>query len=152
MPLFATLRTMIEAGGRAALVSVVEVSGSSPRDAGARMAVRADGAFSGTIGGGALEWQALAEAQALLAAPGGESLRKLDRSLGPDLGQCCGGRVRLTVERFDAADLDWIKILAAAEHEAFVAVAAPQPEGRLVRRIATAEEATALAQGEERRT
>src|SRR5215213_2690970 len=69
MNLFETLAAMIRRDGRAALVTLVEVKGSSPRDAGARMAVRADGAFSGTVGGGALEWQALAEAQAMLASP-----------------------------------------------------------------------------------
>lgn len=151
MSVFAILRSMIEAGGRAALVSVVEVSGSSPRDVGARMAVRADGAFSGTIGGGALEWQALAEAQALLAADGGARLRRLDRSLGPDLGQCCGGRVRLTIERFDASDLDGIAALADVRDEAFVTFGLSEAGGRLARRLATDEEAAALAPTEQRR-
>ena len=36
----------------------------------------------------------------------GASYRRLDKALGPDLGQCCGGRVLLTIERFGAADRD----------------------------------------------
>jgi xanthine dehydrogenase accessory factor len=121
MNLFESLAAMIERDGRAALVTLVEVKGSSPRDIGARMAVRADGAFSGTVGGGALEWQALAEAQAMLASPEGPRRRLMDKALGPDLGQCCGGRVRLLIERLGADDLPGIERLAselAAEEKA----------------------------------
>jgi xanthine dehydrogenase accessory factor len=38
--------------GSAALVSIHDVKGSAPRERGARMVVRPDGAFHGTIGGG----------------------------------------------------------------------------------------------------
>jgi xanthine dehydrogenase accessory factor len=117
MTLLARLADMIRQDGAAALVTLADVKGSSPREAGARMAVRRDGAFTGTIGGGALEWQALAEAQALLSAEDGRK-RVLDRSLGPDLGQCCGGRVRLVIERFGRADLAEIEALAEAERKA----------------------------------
>ena len=68
------------------------------------MVVAPDGAFTGTIGGGALEWGALAEAQALLARRDGAAVTRLDKALGPDLGQCCGGRVLLTIEQFGAGD------------------------------------------------
>ena len=64
------------------LVTVADAQGSSPREAGARMVVRPDGSFTGTIGGGALEWGALAEAQAMLAR--GEDLsRGSTRRSGP---------------------------------------------------------------------
>jgi xanthine dehydrogenase accessory factor len=53
--------------------------------------------LAGTIGGGALEHQAMAQARAILALPPG-SWRVQDYPLGPLLGQCCGGRVRLLVE------------------------------------------------------
>ncbi|MEM8752186.1 MAG: xanthine dehydrogenase accessory protein XdhC, partial [Pseudomonadota bacterium] len=78
------------------LVSVAAVEGSAPREVGAWMLVREDG-FDGTIGGGALEWAALAAAREMLAS--GETRREIDQPLGPALGQCCGGRVRLTLER-----------------------------------------------------
>ena len=68
--------------------------GSAPREAGARMAVGADGGFFGTIGGGTLEWRAIAEAQRMLAGQSADStFRLLSFALGPELGQCCGGRV-----------------------------------------------------------
>jgi xanthine dehydrogenase accessory factor len=41
----------------------------------------------------------------------------LTQSLGPDLGQCCGGRVTLAIESFEVADLASAKELAAREHQ-----------------------------------
>ena len=86
--------------GPAALVTILATEGSAPRRAGARMVVTERG-LTGSIGGGALEHQATAQARAILAlAPG--SWRVQDYPLGPLLGQCCGGRVRLLVEHLDS--------------------------------------------------
>ena len=85
--------------GPAALVTILAVEGSAPRGPGARMVVTEAG-LAGSIGGGALEYKATAQARAILAlAPG--SWRVQDYPLGPLLGQCCGGRVRLLVEHLD---------------------------------------------------
>jgi xanthine dehydrogenase accessory factor len=89
--------------GVAVLITIVSVQGSSPREAGACMALRADGRFIGTIGGGALEWQALGEAQKMLGSGSTITLEKTFL-LGPDLGQCCGGRVHVRFERLDSSD------------------------------------------------
>lgn len=83
--------------GPAALVTILATEGSAPRGAGARMVVTNSG-LRGTIGGGALEYRATAQARAILALEPG-SWRVQDYPLGPLLGQCCGGRVRLLVER-----------------------------------------------------
>lgn len=56
----------------------------------------------GTIGGGHLEWQAIAHARALLA--GKADAGTVRYALGPSLGQCCGGEVTLGFERVGAAD------------------------------------------------
>jgi len=80
-------------------ITIAEAHGSTPREAGAAMLVDAKGRFTGTIGGGALEWQALAEAQRLLQS--GEIRREMRFALGPDLGQCCGGRVTLSFEHVE---------------------------------------------------
>ncbi|OIQ31861.1 MAG: xanthine dehydrogenase accessory protein XdhC [Alphaproteobacteria bacterium MedPE-SWcel] len=94
------LRAAVAAHARVARVVVAEVRGSSPRDVGAAMLVWQDGQ-SGTIGGGALEFQA-AE-----AARRQQSLRSLTaHALGPDLGQCCGGAVTLLTEIYTAADIE----------------------------------------------
>ena len=84
-------------GGPAALVTILATEGSAPRGPGTRMVVT-ETSLAGTIGGGALEHQALEQARAILGLPPG-SWRVQDYPLGPLLGQCCGGRVRLLVER-----------------------------------------------------
>lgn len=85
--------------GPAALVTILATEGSAPRGAGARMVVTETG-LAGSIGGGRLEHQAMAQARAILALDPG-SWRVQDYPLGPLLGQCCGGRVRLLVERLE---------------------------------------------------
>jgi xanthine dehydrogenase accessory factor len=114
MRIFSRLVEALDAEGAGALVTVLAAEGSSPRDAGARLVVRPSGGFHGTIGGGTLEWQALADARRALAAGRGAA-RHLSQSLGPDLGQCCGGRVRLLIETFDAHDRSDLAHLAQCE-------------------------------------
>jgi xanthine dehydrogenase accessory factor len=84
--------------GRTAMVTMAAIRGSSPREAGARMIVNPDGTFTGTIGGGTLEWKAIAIAQAALANPNASRAEARGFALGPELGQCCGGNVELIVE------------------------------------------------------
>lgn len=140
MSVWPTIERFITEHGAAALVTLAEVRGSSPREAGARMVVRPDGGFSGTIGGGTLEWIALAEAQALLADRRGGAFKRLDKSLGPDLGQCCGGRVIVTIERFDARDREMVETLADLERLGPLVTVATAEGGRLARRPAAAKE------------
>ena len=97
----------LSAGRPAMLVQVLASRGSVPREAGTRMLVAAD-AVAGTIGGGHLEWQAIARARRQLAA--GTSLGAtgpVDQTiaLGPTLGQCCGGALTLRTQPLDAAAL-----------------------------------------------
>ena len=92
----------------AMLVRVSATRGSVPREAGAWMAVFAD-CVVGTIGGGHLEYQAIARARADLAAPGDSGLRnaapvRARFALGPSLGQCCGGVVLLDFEPVSASN------------------------------------------------
>ncbi|MEW9304644.1 xanthine dehydrogenase accessory protein XdhC [Labrys neptuniae] len=145
MGIFATLKAMVERDGRAVLVTIMDVRGSSPREAGTRMAVRADGAFSGTIGGGTLEWQVLAEAQALLSAREGRRIRSLDKALGPDLGQCCGGRVSLMLERLERDDLAWLNELATLAGGTSISIGTPHERGGFIRRRASDAEAQGLS-------
>jgi len=93
-----------------ALISLLAVEGSAPRPAGTRMLVQGEGAF-GSIGGGNLEFQAVKQARAILGLPAG-SWRIQDYPLGPFLGQCCGGRVRLMVEHLDSSQSDWLEAVA----------------------------------------
>ena len=105
---------MVASHGRCALVTIAAVRGSAPREPGARMVIAPDGGFRGTIGGGELEWQALGAARDSLSR--NASVATLSRlTLGPDLGQCCGGSVRLLTEVFDRDRLDEVRALAARE-------------------------------------
>ncbi len=99
----AQLLDAIQSEGLAALVTLSDVRGSAPREAGAFMVVRPSGGFHGTIGGGALEWRALQLAAEALRSGGGQA-QVFSQALGPDLGQCCGGRVSVRIETFDAGD------------------------------------------------
>jgi xanthine dehydrogenase accessory factor len=87
----------------AVLVTVHDTQGSAPRETGAWMAVFAD-AVAGTIGGGHLEFDAIAEARRRLAGCAGEAV--LRYPLGPALGQCCGGVVYLKFERVTGQDVE----------------------------------------------
>jgi xanthine dehydrogenase accessory factor len=120
--------------GAAALVAVQDTRGSAPREPGAALAVRPDGAFHGTIGGGRLEWEALREARAALAAGRGPALWR-DHVLGPDLGQCCGGRVTLRIETFDRRDGDELGWLAEAEEAGGAVEASFGGMGRVARQV-----------------
>ena len=114
MRIWPRVAEMVGSHGRCALVTVAAVRGSAPREPGARMVIAPDGGFHGTIGGGELEWRAIGAARDALSrnAPAAT----LDRfTLGPDLGQCCGGSVRLLTEVFDHDRLDEIRALAARE-------------------------------------
>ncbi|WP_263973930.1 XdhC family protein [Sphingomonas aliaeris] len=105
------------------------------------MAVTAD-ALGGTIGGGALEHRVIDQARAILSHPAG-AWRVQDYPLGPLLGQCCGGRVRVLVERLATAD--WI-VVAEAGGDIVGELAAGE-----VRRVAGADGVTPAARGRCRR-
>ena len=114
MKIWHTIAEALRQHPRCSMVTVASIEGSAPREAGARMVVMPDGGFRGTIGGGALEWRALAEARTLLAQDAPQA-RLRRQALGPELGQCCGGSVRLLIEVFDRTMAADVESLAAAE-------------------------------------
>jgi xanthine dehydrogenase accessory protein XdhC len=115
--LWAKAASLLRTGQPCVVVEVVAAEGSTPREAGAQMLVTGRG-FHGTIGGGTLEWQALAEAQKLLGRA--HSIRTLTKTLGPDLGQCCGGRVSLRLESLAVADLALAEANATPEAKTLI--------------------------------
>ena len=122
----AALTAAVAAHGRVARVVIAAHEGSSPREVGAAMLVWAGGA-QGTIGGGALEWQAMARARAMLAQGGARLHRE---PLGPALGQCCGGAVTLLTEVHDGDSL-----AALAGLEVIARPVTPGPMPLAVRRL-----------------
>ena len=94
--LFEAISAALQRGERAVLCSVLASSGSAPRGAGARMAVFADGAACGTVGGGAVELQAMQTARELPASGGSLSRRYvLTADDVRSIGMICGGEVTL---------------------------------------------------------
>lgn len=116
-PWLTELQQLLAHGDAVVLVTVARVEGSTPREAGAKMIVTRDSARY-TIGGGHLEWRAIEIAREVLRdgmrVPRARRLERL--SLGPSLGQCCGGAVVLAFERVDVGDLDWVAALAKRLH------------------------------------
>ncbi len=108
------------AAADAVLVTVRAYRGSVPREPGAWMAVFADTTV-GTIGGGNLEWQALAQARLRLAGQGDDA--EVNYKLGPSLGQCCGGEVRLRFEHVCATNVTQLQQRFDLEHAQWPQVA-----------------------------
>lgn len=92
---------------------IVAVRGSAPREAGAFMLISSE-ATIGTIGGGALEYMVIDRARQVLRS--GEAGDSLDIPLGPEIGQCCGGRVDLEMHVIDAARTAELVEAAELEH------------------------------------
>lgn len=88
MKVWGLIARALETQGTCALVSVVRAEGSVPREEGARMVITRDG-FHGTIGGGTLEWKALAEAQRLLGKP--PQVKMLTQSPAPTSASAAAG-------------------------------------------------------------
>lgn len=149
------VETFLNNSPAAALIEVAEAKGSTPREKGAWMLVSPKATF-GTIGGGQLEFMAIARAREALALrpcslrdgdpeksvpaasspprlgdiasrhPLADPLHKgegdelsLDIPLGPEIGQCCGGRVELSIRHIDAGLRDELVATAAAEDAAY---------------------------------
>jgi len=95
-----SLRDFLDREPACVLVEVTGADGSTPRDTGTWMLVSERGLF-GTIGGGQLEYMAIDQARRALRgnlAAGGMTI-----PLGPEIGQCCGGRVVLSFTAVDGA-------------------------------------------------
>lgn len=95
------LETFLSVHSSVIRVALTRVRGSSPRNEGAEMFVAQGGLF-GTIGGGQLEYLAIERARAMLAE--GDLNATMDVPLGPEIGQCCGGRVELALARLRQGD------------------------------------------------
>ena len=101
------LDRLVNGHGKVVRVSVIAVDGSAPRGVGTFMMVT-ETTLEGTIGGGALENEALMASRHMLAedepSPWCRWVREYP--LGPDLGQCCGGYVRLLYEVFGKYEIE----------------------------------------------
>ena len=125
----------VQLGKKAALATVVHVTGSSYRRPGARMLVTEDGKLTGAISGGCLEGDALRKAVLAIT----QERKKLviydttdedDARLGIQLG--CNGIVSILFEPVDAAHAEPIEILrrVAAQRKPSVMVTGYSPDNK----------------------
>lgn len=107
--LFSSVKDALLRGENVVLCSILASSGSSPRGAGAKMAVFEDGTALGTVGGGAVEQHSLA-----LAMQVHQSGRSLCHGfcLSPnevnDIGMICGGNVTVYFQLFSQKELPFV--------------------------------------------
>lgn len=94
-------------------VVIASVRGSAPREIGTSMLIDRQRLF-GTIGGGQLEWSAIASARSMLAQSNVPSVQLQKLILGPQLSQCCGGAVQVWLERYTSADMPLLNAIAQA--------------------------------------
>ena len=111
--LFQELLEALERGEGAVLATIIASSGSTPRGAGSRMLVKEDGTFLGTVGGGAVEYQAQCAAREALKNR--QSCVKgftLTRNQVADIGMVCGGNVVVYIQYINPGDQDMQKFCA----------------------------------------
>lgn len=94
-----TMRDLLASDAPLVHLRLSAVDGSAPREVGAEMVVTAS-AQAGTIGGGQVEYRAVARARDMLASNIAQD--NLTMALGPDIGQCCGGRVTVELTALDS--------------------------------------------------
>lgn len=110
----------------AMVATVVRITGSAPREPGARMVIAQDGIPRGTLGGGRLELRVVSEAISLLREGAPHAHRTY--RLNPSEDQCCGGEVEVFFER--AAPLPQVLLFGAGHvSEAVARALAPLPFG-----------------------
>ena len=134
MRIWQSVADLLARYGKCAMVSIIAVKGSAPREPGARLIVVENGLYRGTIGGGALEWRALTEAQGALAR-GRSEFSIASTVLGPDLGQCCGGQVKLLTEILLPSDREWIENFARLESAGSFSTEAVLDGPKIIRRV-----------------
>jgi len=113
------LRAFLASNANVCLVTLETVRGSSPRNSDAWMLV-SERATYGTIGGGQLEFMAIEEARSLVAQR--QNSKTLDIPLGPEIGQCCGGRVSVRLSILDDAGKLELVTRDDIAHEAYPGV------------------------------
>ena len=99
----------------AALARVKAAHGSTPREPGTWMVIGTQLTL-GTVGGGQFEYMVIDAARAMLAC--GRDSETLEIPLGPEIGQCCGGRTVLSLARLGPAGWAALRTVAEVERRA----------------------------------
>lgn len=101
------IRTWTSRGDSVALATVVSTWGSSPRAAGAYMAVRADGTMAGSVSGGCVEGAVVQQALDILEGAPPKLLQfGVADETAWEVGLACGGSIEVFVQRFEPSLLE----------------------------------------------
>ncbi len=101
MSVFEDVSELLSQGESVAMLTVVETSGSAPREVGTRMAVTPEETY-GTIGGGSVEGLAIADAREVLAGTKESGVRSYELERGGNTGMVCGGHMEVFIDRLSA--------------------------------------------------
>ena len=99
MDFYTNLLEVKESGKPAAICTIIETSGSTPRKAGSKMLVRSDRKTFGSVGGGKLELEVIKDALEIIKT-GGTSLKTY--SAGEENDMQCQGECRIFIEALPA--------------------------------------------------
>ena len=98
-------RSWLDKDGRVALATVVGTWGSAPVGVGGQMVVAKDGKFEGSVSGGCVEGEVIAEAEEIMA---GGAPKTLEFGVADEtawqVGLPCGGQIKVFLERLEKGD------------------------------------------------
>lgn len=115
LPYIEALSELANTGRPFVAVTMIEATGSTPQDSGARMLVDTDGLVHGTVGGGKVEFCAIEFAKEMLV-DANQNRTIVDWNLQRDIGMTCGGLVKLFFEVYNRDD--WPVVIFGAGHVA----------------------------------
>lgn len=98
-------RRWIDTEGRVAMATVVGTWGSAPVGIGGQMVVAPDGRFEGSVSGGCVEGEVIAEAEDILADGKPKTLTfGVADETAWQVGLPCGGQIKVFLERLDKSN------------------------------------------------
>ena len=138
MKLWYEVVRQLEAKSPCVLISIIEKKGSVPRGAGTRMLLRNDGSIFGTISGGQLEWTMMQHGTEILSHHNGHYFTLRSQTLGPGIGQCCGGSVTVGLEHISPAYLSKAKeFMELEQNGGFECKVKFSNQGKIIRELVT---------------
>jgi len=100
-----TARTWLDTDGRIAMATVVGTWGSAPVGVGGQMVVAQDGRFEGSVSGGCVEGEVIAEAEEILASGKPKTMEfGVADETAWQVGLPCGGQIKVFIERMEKGD------------------------------------------------
>lgn len=119
LEIYQELSNIMQRGGQAVLATVINSQGSAPRNAGAKMLIKEDGSFIGTVGGGKLEHDVLKKAPQIMKS-GESQIMHFDLSGKEPDGMICGGQADVFLELIKSKET---LFLCGAGHISFATAA-----------------------------